>query len=92
MNPQDEIAAILRDNLFYSHQTGSLLIHGAIEKLKDREILAERRSIAKGLFIALVIVVGCLILRKDKGVSPILSPEQQMEDTISITQKTTDIL
>lgn len=34
---KEEIAAILRDNIHFSGQVGDYVIHGAIEKLLERE-------------------------------------------------------
>lgn len=60
-----------------------------IDKLQKRERLAERRGIAKGLFIALLVVAGCLEIRRENAGQPrqeLLSPEAQMDDTLLLEQ------
>jgi hypothetical protein len=37
LTPEQKIAAILRDNITFSPQTGDYVIHGAIEKLLEQE-------------------------------------------------------
>lgn len=91
MSSKDEIATILRDNVYYSPQVQGVVVHGAIEKLEAREEKAYVRGFQDALFLILAIAVLvflitlCYQLVNYTPSRP--TPEQQMEDTIPTSLK-----
>lgn len=88
MNSKDEIADILRDNIYYSPQVQGVVVRGAIEKLETREEKAYCRGLRDALWVILAIVLAIFVISAVRTIVnrppafTIPTPEQQMEDTL----------